>query len=302
MAVITTGSHPKALWPGVYKFWGTTYERFEPIWPKLFEKRDSEKAYEEAVEAVGFGLMSVKAQGAALTYDTAQQGPTSRFTHRTYSLGFMVTLEELINNLYEEVSFKRASRLAKSVYETEEVVHANVFNRAFNSTFTGGDGVEMISTAHPTASGNQSNELTVAADISEASIEDLSVQIRNTTDARGLRTLNKPRMLIVPPALEPDAYRILKSVLQNDSANNAVNYIKASGMFPEGILCNPYLTDTDAWFIKTDCQDGLIHFTRMAATYEQDNDFDTKNAKSAVVCMWSEGWMDWRQCFGSSGA
>lgn len=302
MAVINTGSHPKALWPGVYKFWGVNYKKFEPIWSKIFEVRDSTKNYEESVESVGFGLMSVKNQGQALTYDTAQQGPTSRFTHRTYSLGFMCTMEEIMDNQYEELSFKRASRLAKSVYETEEIVHSNIFNRAFNSSFVGGDGVSMISASHPTASGLQSNILAVAADISEASIEDLSVQIRLTTDSRGLRTKNFPRMLIVPPALEPEAYRILKSVLQNDSANNAVNYIKASGMFPEGIICNPYLTDTDAWFIKTDMQDGLIHFTRMEATYEQDNDFDTKNAKSAVVCRWIEGWQDWRQIWGSSGA
>ena len=205
MAVINTGSHPKYLWPGVKKIWGLEYTRREPIWKKCFEMLESDQHYEENVEDVGFGLMSVKNQGQALTYDTAQQGTVSRYTHVTYSLGFMVTMEEVQDNLYEKASFRRATRLAKSVHETEEVVHANVFNRAFNASFTGGDGVALISASHPTASGNQSNVLTVAADLSEASIEDLCIQISGSVDSRGLKFKNNTRCLMVPDALEFDA-------------------------------------------------------------------------------------------------
>jgi hypothetical protein len=207
-----------------------------------------------------------------------------------------------MDNLYEKVSFKRTSRLARSLYETQEVIHANVFNRAFNSTYTFGDGVEMISTAHPTAIGNQSNKLTTNADISEASVEDLCIQIADAVDSRGLRFLNKPRSLIVPNALWFEANRIVKSVLQNDTANNAVNVIKMLNVFPDGIIQWPHLTDADAWFIRTDCPDGLTHYTRMEAVFDKDNDFDTKNAKASVVTRWSQGISNFRQIYGTPGA
>lgn len=302
MSVITTHSHPKALWPGVKAWWGENYKRHDPMWKKIFQVETSSQHYEEDVETVGFGLLSTKNQGGAISYDTAQQGTVSRYLHVTYGLGYIVTMEELQDNLYEKVSFKRSSRLARSVYETEEIVHANVFNRAFNPNFTGGDGVEMISTAHPTASGNQSNELTTPADLSEASIEDLLIQVMNATDARGLKFMNRPRRLIIPPNLHFDAHRIVKSVLQNDTANNAVNVLKMVNTFPEGILTWNYLSDPDAWFIQTDAMDGLKHYTRMAPDFQQDNDFDTSNLKAKVVARWSQGWSDWRQIYGSVGA
>jgi len=299
---ITRGSHPKALWPGVHAWWGQEYDRYEPIWPKIFSRLTSEKAYEEDVEEVGFGLLSVKPEGASITYDSAHQGPVSRYTHITYASGFIVTFEEWMDNLYPKLSFKRSQKLAKSVFETEEVVHANVFNRGFNSSFTGGDGKELFSTAHPTDSGDQSNHITVAADISEAAIEDLCIQIKQATDARGLRQSLKPRCLYVPVELEFEANRIVKSVLQNDTANNAVNVIKMLNMFPDGIIASPYLTDADAWFIKTDALYGLQHFDRMKPAFEQDGDFDTHNLKHRVIARWSQGWSDWRSCYGSPGA
>lgn len=301
MTTITTASHPKALWPGVKKFWGMEYPKHEKLWTRIFESFNSDQAWEEDVETVGFGLMSVKKQGQSITYDTAHQGYVSRYTNLTYSLGYMVTMEELMDNLYEKVSFKRVSRLARSVWETEEVVHFNVLNRAFDSTYVGGDGKELCATDHPSDSGAQSNELTVAADLSEASIEDLCIQIMNATDSRGLRFLNRPKKLIVPTSLYFDAKRIVNSTLQNDTANNAVNVIKSEGVFEE-IVCSPYLTDQDAWFIQTDCPDGLTHYTRMPVTFDKDNDFDTRNLKAAAIARWSQGWSNWRGIFGSSGA
>lgn len=302
MAVITTGSHPKALWPGIKKWWGVQYNRHDPMWSKIFDVQSSSQAYEEDVETIGFGLMSTKTEGGSISYDTAQQGTVSRYTAITYALGYMVTMEELEDNLYEKVSFKRSSRLARSGYETEEIVHANVLNRAFTPAYAGGDGKELIATDHPTASGNQSNELTTAADLSEASIEDLVIQIMDAKDSRGLRFSNKPKSLIVPNALHFEANRIVKSVLQNDTANNAVNVVKMLNTFPNGILTWSYLTDPDAWFIQTDCMDGLTHYTRKAMTFDQDNDFDTKNLKASMIARWSQGWSNFRSIYGTPGA
>ena len=302
MSVITTGSHPKSKWPGVKRWWGIEYDRYKSIWPMLFDVFQSDKAYEEDVEAIGFGYAGVKDQGGGISYDTAHQGPTSRFTHLTYGLGYMVTMEELQDNLYEQVSFKRVSRLARSMYETSEVIHANIFNRAFTSTYAGGDGKELCATDHPTDSGNQSNELTTAADLSEAAIEDLDIQISNATDSRGLRFKNTSRRLIVPNALKFEATRIVKSVLQNDTANNATNAMRAMNTFPDGIVVYPYLDDPDAWFIQTDCGECLTHYTRMAVKFDQDNDFDTKNLKASAIERYSCGWSNWRGLYGSPGA
>ena len=301
MAVITTGSHPKALWPGVKKWWGTEYARKEPVWKQIFDVSTSDQMYEEDVESVGFGLLQTKAEGAGIAYDTAQQGTVSRYTHVTYALGYIVTMEQLMDNLYEKVSFKQASKLARSTYETEETVHANVLNRGFNSSYTGGDGIELFSTAHPTASGTQSNHLTTAADLSESSMEDMAIQVMNFTDSRGLRFNARVKRLILPNNLAFDAARILKSVQQNDTANNAINALKAMGTVPETVVWS-HLTDTDAWFMQTDCQDGLTHYTRMAATLEKDSDFDTSNAKAKTVARWSQGWSNFRGCIASPGA
>lgn len=303
MSVITTGNFPKALMPGVHKWYGADYKKHDPIWTRCFEALTSKRQYEEEVEIVGTGLLSTKAQGAAITYDTAQQGATSRYTQVTYASGIIVTMEELKFNQYpEQLAFRRAGMLSRSTYETEETLAAQVFNRAFNSSFTGGDGKEMIATDHPTSAGAQSNELTTAADLSEASVEDLDVQVSDSVDARGLRYANKSRMLMVPNTGKFDAVRITQSAQQNDTANNALNAIKSLNLFPDGVLVNPYLTDTDAWFIKTDTMDGTKRFTAMAPDITQDNDFDTKNFRASVLMMLALGWTNWRGWFGSAGA
>jgi len=302
MAVITRGSHPASAWPGVKRWFGNEYGEHEQIWKRVFESLQSTQAYEEDVESVGFGLLSTKNETGGIVYDTAHQGYTKRYTNVTYGMGFQVTMEELQDNLYEKVSFKRASRLARSCKETEETIHANIFNRAFNSTYQGGDAKEMIATDHPTDSGNQSNHITTAADLSEASIEDLCIQIADSVDQRNLKFSNNPRCLIVANNNMFEANRIVKSVLQNDTANNAVNAIRMMNIFADGIIVWPYLTDPDAWFIKTDVMDGLTHYTRMPVTYDQDNDFDSKNLKSSAIMRFSAGWTDWRQIWGSPGA
>ena len=300
MAVIVSGAHPKALWPGVKKFFGREYAKHPEMWKKVFEMDTSDKSYEEDVELTGFGLMPVKAEGDALSYDSETQGYVKRYINVTYGMGYVVTREALDDGLYDQVSKRRSTALAFSAQTTKETVHANILNRAFNSSYLGGDAKELCATDHPTASGNQSNELATAADLSEASLEDLCINIMNTTNSRGLRIAITPKKLIVPPALYFDARRILESELQNDTANNAKNVV--GDMFGEGLLCWTFLTDTDAWFIKTDAPRGLMHMKRRAGEYTQDNDYDTENAKSKFTERYSAGWTDWRHLSGSPGA
>lgn len=302
MGVIYTSNHPKALWPGVKAWFGRMYDEHVEEYSKIFDRDSSTRAYEERVELTGFGLAPVKNQGGSISYDSETQGITSRLTNVTYALGYVVTMEELQDNLYEMVSKRRSKALAFSMRQTKETVAANILNRGFNSSYTGGDGKELLATDHPTLDGTQSNELTVAADLSEAALEDLLVQIMQAKNSRGLRIALKGDKLIVPPALFYEANRILKSALQNDTANNAINALKATNALPGGIVLNHYLTDTDAWFIKTNCPEGLIYQERMAMEFEQDNDFDTKNAKAAAVERYVFGWVDWRSIYGSPGA
>lgn len=302
MATITTGSHPKALWPGVKAWWGRTYDEHKVEHTDLFDTDDSNKAYEEDVQVTGFGLAPVKPEGGGVIYDTETQGFTKRYTHVAYALGFIVTYEELRDNLYETVGKRRGQALAFSMRQTKENVGANVYNRGFNSSYVGGDSVELFSTAHTSKAGNWSNHLTTAADMSEASLEDLVIQIMGATNDRGLKFSNMPKSLIVPRQLWFEANRIVKSTLQNDTANNALNVLNSTGTFPEGIKVNHYLTDADAFFIRTNCPRGMMHFDRDMLPLEQDNDFDTKNAKAKSYERYSFGWTDPRGTYASPGA
>ena len=299
--VITTGAHPKALWPGIKTWWGRQYSEHPQEYPDFFDVETSDKAYEEDVEISGFGLLREKDQGAALNYDAEVQGSVTRYTHIAYAGGYIVTFEELRDNLYEVVSKRRAAMLAFAGRQTEEIVAANTYNQAFNPAFTGGDGQAMISANHPTISGNQSNLLTTSADMSETAIEDLGIQIMQAVDYRGNKIALIPQCLAIPPALYFDANRILQSVLQNDTTNNAINVIKASGMFPKGIKVNHYFTSQTAWFIRTDAPYGLRFLWRDKPTFDTDNEFDTKNAKAAQYMRFACGWTDWRQIWGTAG-
>lgn len=301
MSVITTGAHPKALWPGIKEWWGRSYAEHQEEYPDLFDQETSDKAYEEDAEISGFGLAPVKSQGSAINYDTESQGSVTRYTHVAYALGYIVTFEELRDDLYEVVSKRRAKMLAFSMRQTKENVAANVYNRAFNSAYVGGDGQPLISASHPTLSGNQSNQLTTAADLSEASIEDLTIQIMQATNSRGLKISLMPKSLHVPVQLWYEANRILKSVLQSDTANNNINVLKATNVFPQGIKMNHYFTSATAWFIRTNAPTGMKHYVRDPVMFDQDNDFDTKNAKAASYERYSFGWSDWRGTFGTPG-
>lgn len=303
MAVITSGNHPKLLWPGIKAIWGREYDEHPLECTQIFETDTSTQSYEEDIHITGFGLAPVKSESNSTTYDSETQGYTSRYTNVAYSLGYIVTREEMDDNLYMKSSKTRVKALAFSGRQTKENVAANVLNRAFNNGYLGGDGLELCSTLHTDdVGGTWSNELATAADLSEASLEDLLVQVSDAKNGKNLKISLQAQKLIIPTALQFEAYRILNSVLRVNSANNDINSIRAQGMLPGGIVINHYLTDTDAFFVTTNCPNGLKMYMRKAAEFTQDNDFDTDNAKAKFYERYSFGWTDPRGIYGSPGA
>jgi len=258
--------------------------------------------YEEDQEVTGFGLAPVKAQGEATQYDSMSQGVTTRYTHVAYSLGFVITREAIDDNQYEKIGMQRTGSLAFSMRQTKENVVANLYNRAFSTSYPIGDAAALLSTAHPTLAGNQANKMSTDADLSEAALEDLVVLIGQATNSRGLRISLQAKSLIIPVQLQFEAARILKSVQQNDTANNAINALRSMGAFPDGVKVNHYLTDTDAFFIRTNAPEGLKLFQRVEAEFKNDGDFDTDNLKYKAYERYSVGCSDWRSLFGSQGA
>jgi hypothetical protein len=303
MGVITRSNHPDALWPGVKVWFGKEYGQFPRIWSEFFTKRQSDKAWEYLIEATGFGLAPVKAEGASIAYDSDQQGYKNTLYHVVYGLGYIVTREELEDNLYTEVSQTRASSLAFSMRTTGEIVHANILNRGFTGgSYAGGDGVALFSTAHPTLSGNQANTLAAAADFSEASLEDAIKVLMQMKNSRGLNIPVTATKLMVHPTEAFNAERVLKSNLRPGTANNDINAIRSMNILQDGFVVNPYLSDLDSWFLKTDVPNGLVSMWRREVELERDNDFDTENAKAKSTMRFVPGWGDWRGSFGVAGA
>jgi len=300
--VITTASHPKALWPGVKAWWGQVYAEHAEEYSDLFTKDTSTQNYEEDVQLTGFGLAPRKSEGAGVSYDSEVQGFVTRYVHIAYALGYIVTKEELDDNLYEKVSKRRAGSLAMGFRQTKENVAANIYNRAFNGTYLGGDGVALCSTAHPnTTGGTWSNKPTVDVDLSEASLEDAVIAIMGMTNDRGLLIQVMPQTLHIARQEHFNAHRILKSVYQSGTANNDVNVLKATNAFPGGIKLNHYFTAPHAWFIRTNVQDGMKYYERTGISFDQDNDFDTMNVKAKGYERYSFGWSDPKAVWGSNG-
>ncbi len=302
---ITTGSLTKALWPGVNAFYGESYNAWPTEWTKLFDVQKSSKAFEEDVGVSGFGLAVEKSEGAGVSYDDARQSYITRYVNRTFCLGFIITEEAVEDNQYNLAVLGRrdAKALAFSMQQTWEVLGANVYNRAFNSSYTYGDGKELCATDHPLyAGGTFANELAVAADLSEASLEQACIDIAGFVNDRGLKISIMPKSFITSKENMFEATRILKSQLQNDSANNAINALRVMGMFPGGVDVNHYLTDTDAWFIRTNAPEGMKYFDRVGTEFKPDNDFDSGNAKFKARRRGSFGNTDPRAIYGSPGA
>ena len=308
MSVINTSSFAKALWPGVNKWWGDAYNQYPVEWDKLFEKNTSRKAFEEEVGTSHFGLAVAKTEGSPVTYDAARQGFTSRYQHVVYALGFIITREAFDDDQYDVVGKLKAQSLAFSMRQTKEIVGANIFNRAFSTSYLGADGSSLIASAggggsasHPNvAGGTYTNGVAAAVDLSEAALEQACIDIADFKNDRGLKIAVRPKKLVIPKELMFEAHRILKTDGQVYSADNTLNAIKTMGMIPE-VVVNHYLTDTDAWFILTDVPNGLKYFERNGDEFTMDEDWDTENAKYKARARYSFGWTDPRGIYGSPG-
>lgn len=302
MAVMNTGSFAKLLWPGLNAIYGKAYSEYPVEYTKLFETFKSSKAFEEDLGLSSFGLAVQKGEGQPITYDNERQGFVTRYQHLVYALGFIITQEMMDDDQYDVVCQRKAQSLAYSMRQTKEIFGANVYNRAFNGSFTGGDGVSLINASHPlVAGGTFSNQIATAADLSEASLEQACIDIAGFTNDRGLLIAVRPKALIIPRQQIFEAQRILKTDGRVGTDANDLNAIKTMGMIPE-IVANHYLTDEDAWFIRTDVPHGMKWFERKADSFDMDNDFDTSNAKFKASMRFSAGWTDPRGLYGSQGA
>lgn len=299
--MINTASFAKALWPGINEWYGREYSEWPVEWQELFDSEGSSRAYEEDVGTTGFGLAQVKPEGQGLSYDEESQAFVTRYSHVVYALGFVITREIYEDDQYDVVGKRRAEALAFSMRQTKEIVGANVYNRAFNATYAGGDGVSMIDALHPNYSGGTwSNELGTPADLSEAALEQACIDIAKFTNDRGLRISVMPTKLIIPVDTMFIAKRILDSDGRVATADNDLNALKSMGKF-RSVVVNHYLTDTNAWYIRTNVKNGLKHFERRGMEFGIDNDFDTENAKYKATERYSFGWTDPRCIYGSAG-
>jgi len=300
---INTSSFAKALFPGVNAWYGKSYSEYPLEVEQLFEKQTSKRAWEEDVGVSGFGLAVVKTEGSAVSFDNERQAFTTRYTPVVYALGFVITREMRDDDLYDVVGQRKAQSLAFSVRQTQETVGANVYNRAFTSGYTGGDGSILAVSSHPNvAGGTQSNVLATASDLSEAALEQAWIDISLLKNDRGLQIALKPTQLIVPPQIAFEAHRILKSNLRVGTPNNDTNALKDMGNYSMGVTVNHYLTDTDAWFIRTNAPHGMKRIVRDAPEFGTENDWDTENAKFKTRYREAYGWSDYRGLFASAGA
>lgn len=304
-AVITRSAHPDFLWPGVLMSFGLSYDEFPEIFSQIYDEIDGELATERLVEATGFGLARGKNESAPITYDSDGEGYVTLATPSVIALGYQVTREELEDNLYAEVSTRRAESLAFSMRTTIELIHANPFLNGFSGGPTYGDGQAWFSASHPTKSGNQSNLPTTNADFSEASLEDMIKRVYLTQNSRGLPINLAPRRIIVSAADMFNADRVLASQLRSNTANNDINAVKNMGLIPEGVIVNPYfgVESTQAWFMQTSVpkDKGLVSIWRRYPVLEKDADFDTENAKAKTTARFVPTPVDWRGMFATPG-
>lgn len=292
----------KELLPGLNALFGLEYDKYENEHADIYETETSERSFEEEVKLSGFGAAPVKAEGSAISYDNAQEAFTSRYSHETVAMGFAITEEAMEDNLYDSLSARYTKALARAMAFTKQVKAASLLNTGFD-TFTGGDGVTLFNTAHPTVSGaTNSNRPSVDTDLNETSLEQAVIDIAAYVDERGLLIAAQPRKLIVPPALMFVATRLLQTELRVGTADNDTNALRVNGSIPEGYSVNHYLTDNDAWFIKTDVPNSFKHFVRTAMTQSMDGDFDTGNVRYKARERYSFGVSDPLGMYASPGA
>jgi len=292
----------KELEPGLNALFGLEYDRYENQDKEIFDSESSDRAFEEEVMLGGFANAAVKPEGQGVSYEDAQETYTARYTNETIALAFALTEEAVEDNLYDKLSTRYTKALARSMANTKQVKAANILNRAFNASYLGGDNKELCATDHPTLSGDQKNELSTAADLSETSLEQMLIDIADMKDERGLKIALRGMKMILPVNLQFVAERLMKSAGRVGTADNDINAIKSMGMVPEGYVVNNFLTDTDAFFIKTDAPNGLKHFVRAPIRTAMEGDFDTGNVRYKARERYSFGWSDWRGIFASPGA
>jgi hypothetical protein len=293
----------KELLPGLNALFGMEYARYGEEHKEIYETETSERSFEEETKLSGFSAAPVKNEGSAIAYDNAQEAWTARYNHETIALGFSLTEEAIEDNLYDSLSARYTKGLARAMSYTKQVKAAAVLNNGFSAAYTGGDGVALFSAAHPLVNGGvNSNTPATQADLNETSLEAAVIQIAAWTDERGLLIAAKPKKLIVPPALQFVATRLLETSLRVGTNNNDVNALKNNGSIPEGYTQNHFLTDTNAWFLTTDVPNGMKHFIRTPLANSMDGDFDTGNVRYKSRERYSFGWSDPLGMYGSSGS
>ncbi len=293
----------KELEPGLNALFGLEYDRYDNEHAEIYDTETSDRAFEEEVMLAGFGSAPEKAEGSAVSFDIANESFTARYTHETIALAFAITEEAIEDNLYDRLSSRYTRALARSMSNTKQVKAASVLNNAFDSGFTFGDGKELCATDHPTSGGGDfSNELATSADLNETSLEQSLIDISGFIDERGLKIALMGKKLIIPVNLQFVAERLMASNLRPATADNDINAVRNMGMLPEGYVVNHFLTDTDAFFIKTDSPNGFKHFERAAIATSMEGDFDTGNVRYKARERYSFGVSDPRCVFGSPGA
>ena len=293
----------KELLPGLNALFGLEYARYGEEHKEIFETETSERSFEEETKLSGFSAAPVKNEGSAIAYDNGQEVFTARYNHETIALGFSLTEEAIEDNLYDSLSSRYTKSLARAMSYTKQTKGAAVLNNGFDTGFPGGDGVPLFSASHPTVSGGvNSNIPTTAADLNETSLEAAVIQIAAWVDERGLLIAAKPRKLVIAPSNMFVATRLLETDLRVGTADNDINALKSNGSIPEGYTVNHFLTDPDAWFLKTDVPNGMKHFVRAPLANSMDGDFDTGNVRYKSRERYSFGWSDPLGMFGSAGA
>jgi hypothetical protein len=292
----------KELLPGLNALFGLEYEKYEDEHTMIYETESSERSFEEEVKLSGFGSAPVKAEGSAISYDSAQESFTARYQHETIALGYSITEEAMEDNLYDSLSARYTKALARAMANTKQVKAASLLNNGF-TTFNSGDGVSLFNTAHPLVSGGtNANRPTVATDLNETSLEDAVINIAAYTDERGLLIAARPRKLIVPPSLMFVATRLMETDQRVGTADNDINALRNNGSIPEGYGVNHFLTDNNAFFITTDIPNGMKMFQRTAMETSMDGDFDTGNVRYKARERYSFGVSDPLGIYGSPGA
>ena len=292
----------KELEPGLNALFGLEYDRYDKEHTAIFEEESSDRAFEEEVMLSGFGTAPVKGEGSAISFDDAQETYTARYTHDTIALAFSITEEAIEDNLYDRLASRYTRALARSMSQTKQVKAASVLNNAFSTSYPIGDTAALCSSAHPSLSGNQRNLLSTAADLNETSLEQMLIDIAGLTDERGLKVAVRGMKLIIPKELQFISERVLNSTLRAGTADNDINAMKSMGMLPDGAIVNHFLTDTDAYFIKTDAPNGFKLFQRTPIRTAMEGDFDTGNMRFKARERYSFGVSDWRCVFGTPGA